>query len=332
MTLTDEDVRTIAAKLPAPLQAPPDVIDMAMRLEDPPLQRTLAAAARLQLAFTSRPVVPWPNRAWLVTYGFIPMGEPVSVRGSDFPNSGRFTFGVSILADGSSGTDPAEEPQEILGAVRLDETLLPVILTQARLVPHAPPHLDALGMMGSCACWAKYSGTRNVGWSQGLLTARHVVERIPFGTSVTLDPSGSPAFAGTVGDYGACTVDAAAINVPLGYWPPGLKRMPLPGPYGNPIAPGIGIGLEGRFTVPRRPGKVVSHHPLPGYWGSMMGQRLLTDVVGQAGDSGGWVDRLSDRQGLGIYMGMVNDGNQGQHGLCQDLHQACVYLEADIYR
>jgi hypothetical protein len=221
--------------------------------------------------------------------------------------------------------------QRLLGELSLDKVRFPIILTHSRFTGHALPTVDATSTKGSCSCWVKYSGSTPAPWIRGLFTARHVVEHLSIGDPVTLNSSRS-SYNGTVADYGACTVDAAVIGVDPADWPSGMSQVARVGPYSTPMAPGLAVELEGRVTTQRSTGKVVSHHPLPGYWGSMMGQRIVIDRCGQSGDSGGCVDQVSNGQTVGIYMGEIDDGSGGKHGLAQDLRQACVYLEADVYR
>lgn len=332
MELSDDEASEIATRLlSTDLNLP--TIGEAQASLDPLWVRTRSSAVRLQIELSRRTDLVPPNRTWLVTFGFIPVGP--SIAGGEtasYPksSSNKFTFGVSVFSQ-NVGKTPIPAPQRVLGNLDLDGVLFPIILTHSQFTAHSPPAVDATSSKGSCACWVNYSGSAPAPWTKGLFTARHVVEHLSIGASVTLNPTG-PSYAGTVADYGACTVDAAVIEVDPADWPGGMSKIAGAGPYSTAMAPGLGVELEGRITTPRATGKIVSHHPLPGYWGSMMGQRIVIDRCGQPGDSGGCVDKAPSGQTIGIYMGEIDDGTGGKHGLAQDLHQACVYLEADVYR
>jgi hypothetical protein len=330
LELSDDDVSEIATQvLPTDPNLP--TISEAQRFLDPSLVRTRASAVRLQLELSRRTDLVPPHRAWLVTFGFIPLGTSIAHEvTNNYPKSEKFTFGVSVFSQSATNT-PTPSTQRLLGNLRFDGVLFPIILTHSRFTAHSLPAVDATSTKGSCACWVNYSGSAPAPWTKGLFTARHVVEHLSVGDPVTLIPSG-PSYAGTVADYGACTVDAAVIEVDPTDWPGGMSKVAAAGPYSTAMAPGLAVELEGRVTTPRATGKIVSHHPLPGYWGSMMGQRIVIDRSGRPGDSGGCVDKAPNGQTVGIYMGEIDDGAGGKQGLAQDLHQACVYLEADVYR
>jgi hypothetical protein len=324
--LTEEDVKEIARQLPAA-----DPVEPWTSADTEHLSRTAAAALGLQRALP-RSDVQLPGRTWLVTFGFIPLSPGLAEQmGRSFPRSNQFTFGVSVFEHGAGDAMPNGRTQRVVSELVVNEKLFPVVVTTSRFTRHAPPSVDATSTKGSCACWISYSGSATPApWTNGLFTARHVVEHLTCGDQVTLDAAGSP-YLGTVADYGACTVDAAVIEVDQNDWPSGLAKVSSPARYKTPIAPGLSVGLTGRMTSSRLAGAVVSHHPLPGYWGSMMGQRVVVDITGSAGDSGGWTD-APNGDGVGIYMGEIDDGTGGKYGLAQDLYQACVYLEADIYQ
>lgn len=307
-------------------------MDVAARfLDSDTLVRTRAMAIRLQLALSERTELVSPSRTWLVTFGFIPIGPEIVNEIGNYPKSKNFSFGVSVFSESVGNATPPAPGQRLLGFLVIDAKKFPIVLTHSRYTAHSLPSVDATPVKGSCSCWVKYSGATPPPWVQGVFTARHVVEHLSIGSSVTLHRGGR-SYNGTVADYGACTVDAAVVEIDPTDWPTGMSKVAHVGPYSKPMAPGLAVELEGRVTTTRATGKVVSHHPLPGYWGSMMGHRIVIDRSGQPGDSGGCVDKAPKGQTVGIYMGAIDDGTGGKHGLGQDLHQACIYLEADVYR
>lgn len=344
MRLDEEQIVEIMERLPALEAAPLDIRELALSIEDVRLQRTFAAAAWLQRTIQTGLARPWlVRRLRLVTFGFISTGKELrderqsmpsdiprdNLDREDLPRSGGFMFGISVLAD----LTPERLPQALLDVISLGETRFPVIATNTAFEPHnAPPHVGAPSTIGSSACWAEYHGNRAVGWTLGVVTARHTVKHLAVGTSVALDPSStytSPS-QGWVADHDACSIDAAIIGIDPKNWPTAVSSLSTGGPYSQPIAPGQNIAINGRTT--HATGKVVSHHPLPAYWGDMMGQRLVIDAHGVKGDSGALVEESPSGNGVGIYMGTIDDGAGGKNGLCQDLHQASIYFEMNLHR
>jgi hypothetical protein len=332
LELSDDDVTEIADQLLQTDLNLPTMAEAVGFLDSQMLVRIRASAVRLQLELSARSDLVPPSRMWLVTFGFIPIGDLiVNELSNSYPKSKNFTFGVSVFSSGVENATSLPSGQLLLGFLVVDTKKFPIVLTHSQYTAHSLPSVDARPIKGSCSCWVKYSGSAPAPWANGLFTARHVVEHLSVGGSVTLN-QGSGSYSGTVADYGACTVDAAVVEIDPANWPKGMSKVGHVGPYSKAMAPGLAVELEGRATTTRATGKIVSHHPLSGYWGSMMGHRIVVDCRGVGGDSGGCIDKAPNGQTIGIYMGEIDDGAGGKHGLAQDLYQACAYLEAEVYR
>lgn len=346
MELTQQDINEIAELLPSADDGNTQIAEITRRADlSWPRNRLFAAAANLQLLMegivpgieqTGSPAITpaaLPARMFSVSYGFISLKEGLA-KEIEWPvsKSGKFGFGVSILATAPAGK-ASQKPLET--SIRFARRQFPVIVTYTRLEPHGiPPHPGNPSTVGSSACWVK-PAMKNPPFDRGILTARHVVEHLSLGTPIDLDPSTdhNTPNQGHLADDGHCAVDAAVIKIDSTDWPAGLSSLSLLGPFPNPthvVAPGDPVTLDGRLTNPGNR-SVLSHHPLPGYWGSMMGQRLVLDAQAQGGDSGALATHNHTGAGVGIYMGGIDDGNGGRNGLCQDLYQAVKYLEVDPY-
>ena len=332
MKLAEEDIAFIAEGLPGLEVAPPQIRALAELLEGDREAKLFAAAATLQrIIFGGAPLDRFPKRAREATFGFVPVGPALAEapRFVDrFRASPRFVFGVSIHAE----ADGEASDQFLAGEVTYADRNFPVVVTQSRLRRESiPPHPDYPTKVGSGTCWVRSSDS-SAPWDYGILTARHVVDHLTVGDAVSLNAStahSSPA-KGAVADLGACAIDAAIIEIDESDWPSTLRPLGMAGPFPRPLAPGTDVRLDGRYTAAKSC-KSLSHHPLPHYWGAMMGQRLVIDDHGRGGDSGGLVREAKTGLGIGVYMGRIDDGAGGHNGLCQDLYQASVYLEADLY-
>lgn len=332
MKLEDDDVEQVADLLPPADAADSDIAELAFSIESAQAARLFASAASLQrIVLAGAPAVRTPPRARDVTFGFIPLGPDLAddreLR-ERYPVSGRFTFGGVAHVD-ERGEAPG---QRVLGAIEHRGRRLPIVATRARLRRDVlPPHPGAPTTIGSSGCWARSTGAA-AGWTHGVMTARHVVKHLAEGDAVDLDPSAAHAAPtqGKLADRGECAIDASIIAIDQADWPAGLSPLALKGPFHAPIAPSVDVVLHGRFATATRC-RTLSHHPLPYYWGAMMGQRLVIDDHGQGGDSGGLVIESASGAGVGLYMGRIDDGAGGYNGLCQDLHQASVYLEAELH-
>lgn len=332
MRLTDDDIGLIAERLPPLETVAVGVRDLAASLfENESRRRLYAAATLLQLQTTRLNPIAIPPRTWMITYGFIPLGRSLIENAEfrdRFPASNNFTYGVSVLTE--SVTDA--EQQQLVGGVEIGSQLFPIIVTFSHIHhENLPPHPGSPSGVGSSCCWVR-SKDQYSGWDYGVMTARHVIKNLSIGVTVNFDPStvhASPR-RGWVADTGACAIDAAIIEIDRSDWP-AVSPLPLGGPFPRPIAAGDPLILNSR-SVQSSQCKAISHHPLPTYWGSMMGQRLVVDTYGRGGDSGGLVTTEAHAsEGVGLYMGRIDDGAGDYFGLCQDLYQACVYLDVDPY-
>ncbi|MGX5668884.1 hypothetical protein ACWKW9_23230 [Rhizobium daejeonense] len=352
MVLEVQDIEQIAEQLPYPDAGDRQIAEIIQLAEMArPRDKLFGAAVNLQLLTEGlipgieqtglpaiRPAM-LPVRTFNVSYGFISLSAglaeeiegPVSAHGN-------FTFGISVLATAPAG----ELWQERLDfSVEFAGRRFPVIVTHTDFEPQGvPPHPGHPSKIGSSACWVK-SNAGAPPFDRGILTARHVIDQLSLRTLIDLDPSTdhNRAGKGYLADGGHCMVDAAVIEINAADWPAGLSPLKLLGPFPDPnqkpapallIAPGDAITFDGRFTAPAN-SSVLSHHPLPGYWGSMMGQRLVLDAGGVSGDSGALAVHNHTGAGAGIYMGTISNGQGGRSGLCQDLYQAVQYLEVDPY-
>ncbi|ATN33095.1 hypothetical protein ACO34A_04670 [Rhizobium sp. ACO-34A] len=346
MELTQQDIKDIAELLPSADEGNRQISQITRNADlNWPRNRLFATAANLQLLTegivpgieqTGAPAIgpsALPARMFSVSYGFISLKEGLA-KEIEWPisRSGNFTFGISILATAPAG----KVHQELLEtSVHFARREFPVVVTYTGFKPHGiPPHPDHPSTVGSSACWVK-PAMKNPPFDHGILTARHVIEHLSLGRAIDLDPSTdhSTPNRGYLADSGHCAVDAAVIEIDAADWPTGLSRLSLLGPFPNPsrvVSPSDAVTLDGRVTAAGRR-SVLSHHPLPGYWGSMMGQRLVLDAQAQGGDSGALATHNHTGAGVGIYMGEIDDGKGGKNGLCQDLYQAVKYLEVDPY-
>lgn len=346
MELTQRDISEIAELLPSADDGNAQIAEIARGADlSWPRNRLFATAANLQLLTegiipgieqTISPAISpaaLPARTFSVSYGFISLRQGLAEE-IEWPVSrnGNFAFGISVLATAPAG----KVSQELLEtSVRFARRRFPVIVTYTGFEPHGiPPHPGNPTGVGSSACWVR-SNAANPPFDRGILTARHVIDQLSLGDLIDLDPSTdhSTPGKGYLADSGHCAVDAAVIEIDATDWPAGLNPLALLGPFPNPtrvVAPGDAVTLDGRFTAPGNR-SVLSHHPLPGYWGSMMGQRLVLDAQAQGGDSGALATHNYTGAGVGIYMGGIDDGNGGRNGLCQDLYQAVRYLAVDPY-
>ncbi len=340
MRLPQSVVAEIAEMLPLVGSTPQDIQQQALDFDSLVFRRTFATTAWLQRSVPLERPPSWQvRRMRTFTFGFISVGPRIfDVRRGvekdnlsslgNFPQSDGFTFGISVIADRLDGN----QPQLLLDEIELAGIKLPVIATHTDLVLHqAPPHVGQPTRIGSSTCWVENRAS-NPSWSKGVFTARHVVQHLAPQTQVALDCTStySTPQSGWVGDYGECTVDAAIVAIDPSDWPTGLQPLLTGGPFKHPIASGQPIAIDGRHTSAA--GTLISHHTLPGYWGAMMGQRIITDIYGIGGDSGALVEETTRHCGIGAYMGEIDDGAGGKQGMCQDLHQAKTYLEVDLYR
>lgn len=352
MVLEVGDIAQIAEQLPYPDAGNRQIAEIIQRSDMAgPRDRLFGAAANLQLlteglipgiAQTGVPAIRpamLPARTFSVSYGFISLSDGLAdeIQGPVSGN-GNFAFGISVLATAPAG-NPTQERLDF--SVEFAGWQFPVIVTHTDFEPHGiPPHPGHPSKVGSSACWVR-SNAANPPFSRGILTARHVVDQLSHQTLIDLDPSAdhNTPGKGYLADSGHCAVDAAVIEIDVADWPAGLTPLNLLGPFPDPnqnptpallIAPGDAVTLDGRLTAPGN-SSVLSHHPLPGYWGSMMGQRLVLDAGGVSGDSGALATHNQTGAGVGIYMGTISNGRGGRSGLCQDLYQAVIYLEIDPY-
>ena len=348
MKLHDTTIKFISEFLTIGEATPP--FGGARAFEEEPLQRTyqasFALSAQAPLLNFADVIEANAPRAFKAGFGFVSVGDRLKdVRNgsaettTSIENLGEFifhdgfTFGVSVAFDPEPSTK--EENQTLLGSLQLPGSKyeFPIIATPSALKRHNIPNPGTPSKIGSSACWVKPIKPSNQNWSHGVMVSRHVVDNLSLGSNVSLDdPSGFSSISAKVADLGACTIDAAILDVRKFDWPNNLRRLKSAGPYSNPLAPGTDIQMQGRHTNGLSGlGKVLNHNPLRGYWGSMVSQWLEIDVCGQPGDSGALVQLKNIGDGVGVHIGEIKDGGGGFNGICQDLHQASVYLSAEMY-
>lgn len=326
MRLTEKDIETIADQLPDTREFPEGKL--------PPYysggpSRRLAAAATYaqrmfltseQFRFRRMPVEDF-------SAGFIARHRKLELT-PKMPSSGAFTFGIMVRA---RQLDP-ETPQRLLGHISYQRVELPIILSSGAEERHAPSVNPVVPGQGSTTCWVKPAPGNNLNWSQGALTARHIVETLNTGDPVQFSV-GHPAnqyCVGQLADKGACPIDAAVIELAPSELPGSLSQLLVAGPHKLLLPPGIDVNVHGAASGSWT-AKVLRHFALSDFWGAMIGQRVFLDVPGKAGDSGALVQASLTGEGLGIYMGIIPDGVGGHEAVCQDLYQASVYLDFKAY-
>lgn len=333
MRLPDFIFRDIAGLLPDVTRhtgVGPGAITPWSTLTDPLLQKTCAASLSLQWQLHQLPSASLPPIHEHATFGFIAMDRDVAGQLANQPGfavlAGDFTFGAAILV--SRGNQ--EGRQRLLRMLTVAGQAFPLVEITGTVQPSgAPPNPNHVHNAGTSACWARARKTAGT-WSDGIITAGHVVSAMGLGSAVALSASAhhrSPATS-TLVDLGTCPIDAALLSVAS--TPSGLSALALLDPATTPIAPGTLMQLSGRHTSAT--GTVLRVNQNPGYFGPMLAERLVCDTPGVPGDSGGLVADRAVRQGLGIHIGTIpSTSGAPRDGVSQGLWQATQWFDADIW-
>ncbi|HEV2740474.1 MAG TPA: hypothetical protein VGU66_18080 [Candidatus Elarobacter sp.] len=260
------------------------------------------------------------SRTLDVSAGFVFAPEA----GSSAFSYGPWCFGVVIHCDAAEGaiTGPIN-----FGTTAAFGSVFPVFLINAPVEQHVLPAIT-WPASGSCSLWVTPRGTRR--WGEGLLTARHVVEKNFDAVDVT--PVGGSAVTTSTVEYTACTIDAAVVDASGVGWPTGVSPVTIVGSVASPVACGATIQLEGKNTTAT--GSILRIHQDVLFVGTLFGQRIITDVHGVPGDSGGVIRVLPSREPCGAYLGSFFSAGEGtpKHGIAQSLYQAIEYFELNAFQ
>jgi hypothetical protein len=155
---------------------------------------------------------------------------------------------------------------------------------------------------------------------------------MPLGTVVSLVRSPLHALPSnaTIVDVGQGPIDGAVLEMDGQFWPSTISALTVSDPAIAPIPPGAAVILSGRHT-PSGPGTVLRVHQNPGYFGPMMPERVVFDITGVPGDSGGLVSD-GGRAGFGVYIGAIPNRLHGpKDGVAQGLWQITEWFGADVF-
>jgi hypothetical protein len=323
----NQDIAEVAVRLERELldglipegEPPETLVPLAARLaaeslvDQPVLRRSyLWATAILQAGLRS--TLPIPPRFSHYSAGFValPTNTPPA---SPIRRTGNVSFGGYVLAEGDERTS--------VQLLLVGNLFVPVVVVYGRIELHGcPPH----PINGASACWVKNGGSS--AWSEGIVTARHVVAGLPLGSALILTPSSSHSMptSATLVDIDEATIDAAILEISSIDWPVGV--MPLT--VHAPAAPGQAVTVSDRGGV-AHPGTVLRVFHDGTYAGNLFGQRVIADCHGTAGDSGSLLVDNSSGNGVGIYMGTIPDGAGSTDGMFQDLSQVTSYFKVQPY-
>jgi hypothetical protein len=267
------------------------------------------------------------------TYGFIELTqqlrETLLQQDASLSIEQEWTFGAAVMiAEGRE-----EGVQQLSHIQRIAGHPFPVIHICGTLRRSGiPPHPNIPTNAGSSACWARVRASgEERSWKQGIVTAAHVASAYPLGTRVALLPSKSHAHpsSGRLVAVAECPIDAAILDASSDKLP-NLPPLNIPNPAHNPIAQNTPAHLDGRHT--QRGGLVLRVNQDPGYFGTMVAERIVFDFTGIPGDSGGLLYGATPQDGLGIYMGDIPTKPGGARlGVAQGLWQACDYFRMDVF-
>jgi len=290
--------------------------ELSLSLENELLRRSfLWANAIVSAGFQSMaPVEPGLSH---FSAGFVTASSE-QLLGLDFPSAAGFTFGAYVLIRG-------RELKSSLQTLTVGDHRIPLVVNYGDFEHHGgPPH----PVNGSGTCWVRNNSKGVHTWTSGILTCRHVINGLPLWTPITLEPSGEhnlPTSA-TLADFDEFTIDASILEVGESDWPNHILPMPIQ----RPAAPGQGVEFKDRNGSVQT-GSVLRVFYFPTYAGNLFGQRVIADCYGTAGDSGSLLMVSGSRQGVGIYMGTIPDGQGGKEGIFQDLAQVQDYFELELY-
>ncbi|WP_291198166.1 hypothetical protein [Hyphomonas sp.] len=326
MRLSEKDIEVIAEQLPDNSEFQEGKLPP--YYSGGPSRRLAAAATYAQRVFLTSEQFRFQRLPFEdFSAGFIARHRKLELT-SKMPESGAFTFGIMVRA---RQLDP-ENPQRLLGRISYQGVELPIILSSGAEERHTPSVNPVVPGQGSTTCWVKPAPGNTLRWSQGALTARHIVESLNTGDPVHFGGGhlANQYFVGYLADKGACPIDAAVVELAPSELPGSLSQLFIAGPHKLLLPPGINVNVQGAASGAWT-AKILRHFALPDFWGAMIGQRVFLDVPGMAGDSGALVQASNTGEGLGIYMGTIPDGLGGHEAVCQDLYQASVYLDFEAY-
>lgn len=221
-------------------------------------------------------------------------------------------FGVVVGVDLQRAGERVGEDREPASTILVAG--FPVVCEPRRIVEHAPPNPAGAA---TSACYARPRAS--AAWSEGIVTARHVLTGIgaAVGTAIPMSGGGSMPIADI---DPATTIDAAILDGGAGTIPAAASRLRV-----GRAAPGSTVAVRGART--RFSPNVLRVMDDSRYFGNMVAHRTFLDAHGRRGDSGALVTRGSD--GVGIYMG--DTGGSPAEGLVQLLRQVTRYFDIDLY-
>ena len=320
MRLPDEGVPRLIPEFefPPEIAVPPPILELANTLNDQALfQRSYLWSNAINV---------WglqalPEFASQLSAGFVYVNPEVL---SEYPEWRErayesFLFGASVLVD-----EPQEYPIQRIEPLDVAGRRFPMVITKGAVDESGTPTHP---QNGTATCWVK-SKSPNANWNYGILTCRHVYSTTAIGSQVNLLPN--PFYAAPTSGYlvkkDRCTIDAAIIKIDQSDWPNGLKPLPIL----QPTVPGQNtFSFDGRMSSSQ--GKVLRVFTDPRYFGSLFGQRIITDFYGVKGDSGALLFEMASGAGSGIKIGSIPDGAGGHEGIFQDLNQAACYFKVDLF-
>ena len=267
-----------------------------------------------------------------ISFGFIEVAEKLH---GDIPGDTKFAqdfvFGASIYVKKQTG-----EPEQRLLKQRIEfrdeDVHFPILVTYGAVELHAfPPDPDKPSSCGTSTCWV--TRTENGSLKYGILTCRHVVKTMSIGSRLDLQPDHPRTETRPTSaelymlDEDRTDIDAAMLEIRQADWPSTLSDLYVK----NAPAAGDFVDLQGRISSTTITGKILRVFQDKSYTGSLFGQRVILDFVGQSGDSGALVRDHGSQRGVGIYIGRYQNANNKWEGICQDLNQAKEEFEVDLH-
>ena len=190
-----------------------------------------------------------------------------------------------------------------------------VIVRPAEWKLHMPAVDPALG---TSTCWAESRRPRLKN-KPAILTAKHVVGKMPIGSSVPLTSG-----RGTLLDLAPEGIDAALVQIQKSHWPANPTKLNCQ----RFIPPWTDVEVfspTGRFST-----KVIEVSSSRGSLDPNIPVRVYLANRGQSGDSGALV-RDNAGNGIGLYMGELTTPANLQEGFCQHLGQVEESMAVDLF-
>jgi hypothetical protein len=210
-------------------------------------------------------------------------------------------------------TEPVEELSQVVSL----ETGVPILVEIRSVMEHRPPNPQGV----TAACYARpRSSKRFFGptWTDGIVTARHVLNSLGFGYSTSV-PMANGTSSSLVDVDGATTIDASILSCSAFTASPlGLAT----------VAPGSTVEVDTSINTPFN-AQVLRIFEHPSYFGNLISHRAFIDTSGASGDSGSLVKQITNDDVVGIYIGSTTTA--GGDGIVQCMRQVVQYFDIGIF-